>query len=213
MPTSTNTQTQSPDEQFDEGTAWVKPGQVQQMRSATVANSADYLATRNDALICLMYDTGLRVSETIKHRVDTHLDLDDAAIRLPSELQKQYPNGKTPPPMTIGLADETVRTLRTYLASRWKDSDYLFPSRQSLQMTTESVRNVISDAAADADINPYVGFGGRGTPDEITPHTLRHSVAYRMLSEEDEDIYAVKQRLRHSSLQTTDDFYSHFDRV
>ena len=32
----------------------------------TVANSATYLAARNDALLALLYDTGLRVGELVQ---------------------------------------------------------------------------------------------------------------------------------------------------
>lgn len=41
---------------------------------------------------------------------------------------------------------------------------------------------------------------GSADPDQITPPTLRHSVAYRMLTPEDHTIYDVKNRLRHGSI-------------
>lgn len=46
-------------------TAWLKPKQVEAMRSATIMNSAGYLAARNDAIIAVLYDTGLRVAELV----------------------------------------------------------------------------------------------------------------------------------------------------
>lgn len=56
--------------------------------------------------------------------------------------------------------------------------------------------------------------GGAGEPSDVTPHTLRHSVAYRMLNHEDGNtLYDVRNRLRHSSIQTTEKVYDHFDRV
>ncbi|RYJ08059.1 integrase [Halogeometricum borinquense] len=63
------------------------------------------------------------------------------------------------------------------------------------------------------DIRPYNVMGGRGSPDDVTPHSLRHSVVYRMMTYEDKHIYDMKKRLRHVPLQTTDQIYSHFDRV
>jgi integrase/recombinase XerD len=49
---------------------------------------------------------------------------------------------------------------------------------------------------------------------DVTPHALRHSVAYRMLHEEDENtLYDVRNRLRHRSLQTTERVYDHFKKV
>lgn len=191
----------------------MKPEQIEKMRTASVNNSASYLASRNDLIIGLLADTALRVGELVQLRVDM-FDADDGVLRIPTSIQKQYPNGKSPEPATIDLQDDTVRAISMYLNNRWKESDYLFPSRQSDQMTTESVRNVIEDAAEAAEIEPYIGHAGRGNPDDVTPHTLRHSLAYRLLEREDGNtLYDVSRRLRHSSIQTTERIYSHFDRI
>ena len=208
MPPSANTQTQ-PDPQ---AAVWLKPEQVDELRSATVENSASYLGARNDAAIALLYDTGLRVSELTSLDVDL-LDLSEGIIMLPAGIQKDYPTDRSPQYTEIKLAGETVRTLRMYLNGRWKDTEALFPSRQSDRMTTESVRNVVRRAAEDADIAPYTVLG-RGGPEQVTPHTLRHSVAYRMLNREDGNtLYDVTKRLRHATIATTERVYSHFDRV
>ncbi|EMA57250.1 tyrosine-type recombinase/integrase [Halorubrum lipolyticum] len=197
----------------EKATVWLKPEQVEKMRSATVESSATYLATRNDALLATLYDSGLRVSEAIALDVDDHLDLDDGVIALPADLQKDYPTDRSPSYTEIELADETVRTLRMYLAGRWKDTAALWPSRQSDRMSTESVRNVVRDAAVAADVRPMT-VAGRGNPEDVTPHTLRHSVAYRMLNVEDGNtFYDVRNRLRHASIQTTERVYDHIDRV
>lgn len=202
-----NSQTQ------EKATVWLKPEQVEKMRSATVESSATYLAARNDALIATLYDSGLRVSEAIALDVDDHLDLDDGVIALPADLQKDYPTDRSPSYTEIELADETVRTLRMYLAGRWKDSTALWPSRQSDRMSAESVRNVVRDAAVAADVRPMT-VAGRGDSEDVTPHTLRHSVAYRMLNVEDDNtFYDVRNRLRHASIQTTERVYDHIDRV
>lgn len=204
--------TDSKTDPTQKATAWLKPDQVENMRTATVTESADYLTGRNDLLIALMYDTGLRVSETVA--LDTaQIDLDDGIIMLPPDVQKDYPTERSPEYVEIELAGETVRTIQQFLATRWKDPDSLFPSRQSDRMTTESVRNVVRTAATAADIRPYTARG-RGQPEDVTPHTLRHSVAYRMLNvEEGNTLYDVTKRLRHASIQTTEQVYSHFDRV
>ena len=206
MATTTDSQTQ-------QAQVWLKPDQVDHLRSATVEHSATYLTARNDVLIALLYDTGLRVAEAIALDVDDHLDLADGIIPLPADLQKDYPNDNTPTYTEIALADDTIRTLRMYLSSRWKDSPALFPSRQAPRMTTESARNVITSAAVDGDIRPYT-VTGRGDPEQVTPHTLRHSVAYRMLNhEEGNTLYDVRNRLRHATIQTTERTYDHIDRV
>ncbi len=197
----------------EKATVWLKPEQVEKMRSATVEESATYLAARNDALIATLYDSGLRVSEAIALDVDDHLDLDDGVIALPAALQKDYPTDRSPGYTEIELADETIRTLRMYLAGRWKESPALWPSRQAERMSTESVRNVVRDAAVAAGVSP-ITVAGRGSPADVAPHTLRHSVAYRMLNVEEENtFYDVRNRLRHASIQTTELVYDHIDRV
>lgn len=87
------------------------------------------------------------------------LDFDDAVLRLPPDIQKADPTDNSPSYTRIGLADGTVRTLRTYLATQWKDTDALLPSRQSDRMTTESVRDVVRGAVITADINTVVSNG------------------------------------------------------
>jgi len=197
----------------EKASVWLKPEQVDRMRSATVEASATYLAARNDALIATLYDTGLRVGEAVALDVADHVDLDDGVIVLPAAIQKDYPTDRSPSYTEIELDDETVRTLRMYLAGRWKDTGALWPSRQSDRMSTESVRNVVRDAAVDADVRPLT-LAGRGEPTDVTPHTLRHSVAYRMLNvEEGHTFYDVRNRLRHATIQTTERVYDHIDRV
>lgn len=206
MPQNTNSQTR------EKATVWLKPEQVEAMRDATVADSADYLASRNDSILVVLEDTGLRVGELVALNISM-VDLDEGIIMLPADIQKDYPNDNSPEYVEIELSSDAIRTLRTYLNTRWKDTDALFPSRQSNRMTKQSVRNVVSRAAESAEIEPY-GVEGRGSSSDVTPHTLRHSVAYRMLNrEEGNTLYDVTKRLRHATIQTTERVYSHFDRV
>ena len=208
MSAKTDSKTQSE----GKATAWLKPNQVSALRDATVANSPSYLGGRNDALIALMYDTGLRVGEVVALDA-AMLDADEGVLMLPASIQKDYPNDNSPQYTEIELGGETVRTLRMYLSSRWRDSPALFPSRQADRMTTESVRNVVSRAAQATDVWPFT-VEGRGGPEQVSPHTLRHSVAYRMLNrEQGNSLYDVTKRLRHATIQTTERAYSHFDRV
>ena len=51
--------------------------------------------------------------------------------------------------------------------------------------------------------------GGAGIPDDVTPHTLRHSVAYRIIQGDGGRLEDVQLRLRHKNRQPTDHIYSH----
>lgn len=189
---------------------WLKPEQVAQLRDAALAIGAEYLRERNDIIIGLLYDLGLRVGELVALDVDD-FDLDAGVLYLPTHKQKDYPTADhSPPPRHLDLDRDVARDLRRYLSHRWKAPDALLPSRQADRMTTESVRNVAERLSTEADVRPYRESGGRGEPDAVTPHTLRHSVAYRMLRVEDARMVDVRDRLRHSSIQTTEQIYEHF---
>lgn len=172
-----------------------------------------YLQDRNEAIVALLYDAGLRAGELVALDVD-YLDLDAGTVYLPSGLQKAYPNGRQPPPATLGLDRETVRLLRRYLRDRWKDTEALFPSRSSDRLTTRSLERLVKAVAVEADVAPQLAEGGTGAPEDVTPHTLRHSVAYRIVQGESERfpdgrLEDVQLRLRHATLQTTDEVYAH----
>jgi integrase/recombinase XerC/integrase/recombinase XerD len=192
---------------------WLKPDQVDELRNAVYRRSAEYLRDRDDAIIALMYDTGLRVGELVALDV-THLREGNTVLYLPGHIQKDYPNNNSPKATRIGLDSDTTRSLSSYLASRWKDTEALFPSRSADRITTQGVRNVLERVAKEAGVRPFLVDGGRGDPDDVTPHALRHSVAYRMMNaEEDNTMYDVRNRLRHRSIQTTEQVYDHIVEV
>ena len=192
---------------------WLTPDQVDDLRSACYSTGADYLQQRNEAIIALMYDTGLRVGELVAVDVDM-LREGNSALYIPTQIQKDYPNDNEPAPATLELASDVSRLLSSYLNSRWKDSPALFPSRSSDRITTQGVRDAISKVAVEVGVEPYLVDGTRGTPDDVTPHALRHSVAYRMMNTEDGNtLYDVRNRLRHRSIQTTEQVYDHIIRV
>lgn len=184
------------------------------MRNAAYQFGVPYLLHRNELLVQFNYDTGLRVGETVRIETD-YLRDGNQKLYLPGHVQKDYPlEGESPEPATIGLTMDTPRLLTAYLTSRWKDSPYLFPSRQSPAMTTESVRNVFRRLAVSASVRPYTVTGGRGSPEAVTPHSLRHSVAWRMLnSGQGKTMYDVRNRLRHRSIQTTERIYDHIAEI
>jgi integrase/recombinase XerC/integrase/recombinase XerD len=192
---------------------WVTPEQVEAMRTAAYQGGADYLQQRNETLVAFIYDTGLRVGEAVQVDVD-HLREGRTAVYLPGHIQKDYPNDNTPKAKLVGLDDDTTRVLSAYLGSRWKDTDALFPSRSSDRITTQGVRDVVRQLAERAEVRPYHRDGSRGEAGDVTPHALRHGVAYRMMNaEEGNTLYDVRNRLRHRSIQTTERVYDHIIQV
>jgi integrase len=205
---TTHTDVTNPDVQHtdSDGRArtWLKPEQVDRLRDVCLTDAVPtYLQDRNEAIVALLYDAGLRAGEVCALDVD-HLDLDAGTVYLPSRIQKG-----SPPAATLELATDTIRLLRRYLRDRWKDTDALFPTRSSDRLTTRSLQRLVEKLATEADVRPQVAGGGIGEPDDVTPHTLRHSVAYRIIQVDGGRLEDVQLRLRHANRQTTDQIYSH----
>jgi len=193
--------------------AWLKPEQVEALRDAAHEGSA---GPRDDAIVTILYDTGLRRAELSQVDRDM-LDLDEDQLRIPASIQKDYPNDSTPSPATFALDPDgdlrTVRALRAWLGSRSDDSPALFPSRKSDRLTGKAINDVVKRCAHRAEVRPY-RYDGRGEPDDVTAHTLRHSVAWRMLRAGDGNtLYDVRNRLRHATILTTERKYDHFETV
>jgi len=193
--------------------SWLKPAQVDAMRDA--AHEGRH-GQRDEAIVVLLYDTGLRRGELAQ--VDrAMLDLEEQELRIPPGIQKDYPNDNTPSRATFELDQSgdlaTARTLRAYLNQRDDGSPALFPSQKSDRLTGKAINDIVKRLAGRAPVEPYQ-YAGRGTADDVTAHTLRHSVAWRMLRAEDgRTLYDVRNRLRHATILTTERKYDHFDRI
>lgn len=199
--------------QTNSNVSWVKPEQVEALRDA--AHEGRH-GPRDEAIVTMLYDTGLRRAELSAVDRDM-LDLDVEELRIPPRIQKDYPNDNTPNPATFELDRSgdlrTARTLRSYLNTRDDDHAPLFLSQKNTRLSGKAINDVVKRLAERASLRPY-GYDGRGGPDDVTAHTLRHSVAWRMLrAEEGNTLYDVRNRLRHATIVTTERKYDHFDRI
>lgn len=189
--------------------SWLKPDQVEAMRTACLSGAfPEYLEDRNETIVAMLYDLGLRASELVSLDVgDLDLEADPPTVYLASEIQKG-----SPPPATLELGrygTSSERSIRRYLRDRWKDTEALFPTRSSARMSTRSLERLIDRVAREAGVEPQLASGGTGEPSDVSPHTLRHSVAYRIIQVENERLEDVQLRLRHANRSTTDQIYSH----
>lgn len=199
--------------QTNSNVSWLKPEQVEAMRDA--AHEGRH-GPRDDAIVTLLYDTGLRRGELAAVNREM-LDLDEEQLRIPASIQKDYPNDNTPNAATFALdrSDDlrTVRSLRAYLSTRNDPSPALFPSQKSDRLTGKAINDVVKRLAERADVRPYT-YAGRSSPGDVTAHTLRHSVAWRMLrAESSNTLYDVRNRLRHATILTTERKYDHFQTI
>ncbi|MFB6267552.1 MAG: tyrosine-type recombinase/integrase [Halodesulfurarchaeum sp.] len=181
--------------------AWLDTEQVESLREAARSErTLPYLRDRNAAIVTLLSDTGLLVDEVVRLDVE-HLDLEAGTLTLPPHVQSDSVAGG-PERTTLELGattatSDTVSVLSGYLEGRWRDTRALFPSREADRLSRKSVWRLIDTLAARALVRPHRADGGRGTPGDVTPLTLRHSVAFRLLREEPDCTVAdVRRRLR-----------------
>lgn len=138
----------------DQASTWLHPDQIERLRTACYRDRfRPPFRQRNDALITLLYDTGLRVGELVELALD-HLDLDAGTVRRPAA--DGHDGRPTGPPDVLDLDPAhsigTVRLLVPYLSDREGDDTTLFPSRDGGHLTPKAVRDVVNRAA---DVRPY----------------------------------------------------------
>jgi site-specific recombinase XerD len=155
-----------------------------------------WLGRRDHALLALMIQTGVRVSELTGLRVgDLHLG-NGPHIRVLGKGRKKR---------ATTLTGETVKVLRAWIQERQGQPDEpLFPTRQGGSLSRYTVGVIVTKHAATAT-------GNRPSLQDkrVTPHTLRHTNAM-LLRAKGVDIATIALWLGHESTQTTH-IYEHAD--
>lgn len=148
-------------------------------------------AVRNKALMLVAYDTGARVSEIAA------LDLSDYDHQRKS-LHVINCKVEGHPKREIPLHSRTSRALQAYIKKRPKtDNPALFLSQKGNRISDRQIRDVYRDVCKRA------GISGKGI------HTLRHTMATRLLDEKVLDIHQISRRLGHRNIATTYKYYVH----
>jgi integrase/recombinase XerD len=151
----------------------------------------DPRALRDRALLEFLYGTGARISEATGLEVDElHLD-DDPVVRLAGKGGKQR---------IVPVGSYAVRALEAYLvrarpalaaaSKRVSVTPAVFLNARGGRLTRQGAWGILHAAAERARLA------------EVSPHTLRHSVATHML-DGGADIRVVQELLGHASVATT----------
>jgi len=172
--------------------------QIEAMLAAAAGSDAS--ASRDRALIELLYASGARVAEACGLTLDA-LDLPQAQVRLDGKGGKDriVPIGRA----AVDALHEYLRVARPELMARAPDGvrptdGVVLRGERGGPLGTRDARTIVERVALAAGVG------------HVTPHTLRHSFATHLL-EGGADIRIVQELLGHASLATTQR-YTHLSR-
>lgn len=143
---------------------------------------------RDQAILELLFSTGLRVSELCALNTDLDLARDDVSVR-----------GKGEKVRVVFLSPTAKAAVSTYLKAR-KDMDpALFVDGRPTKLHRITPRDI------QRHIKTYAAMAG--ITNKVSPHTLRHVFATDLLTN-GADLRSVQALLGHSSITTTQ-IYTH----
>ncbi len=155
---------------------------------------SDRFTHRDQAILELLYSTGIRVAELVAADLDD-LDLKGEMLRVRGKGNKErlVPVGRPAvEAITAYQRGERTALLAERLAKgKTVDDQALFLNNRGGRLTTRSVERFV---------DKYGQRAGIQTP--VTPHALRHSFATHLL-EMGADLRSVQELLGHASLSTT----------
>lgn len=163
---------------------------VYKQRAECQPGSFSYaMATRNIAIVELLFASGMRVSELCDLRL-CDIDMKQGYVRIIGKGNKER---------IVDIGQKaTLTAIKEWLDMRGSDDPYspLFVSRLYNKLPTQSVRQLVHNLVSASHIKK-----------NITPHTFRHTYA-TLLLEEGIDITYIQHLLGHSSVVTTQ-IYTH----
>jgi len=154
----------------------------------TTANDSPAIRSRDDAVLELLYGSGLRVSEVCGLRPED-LDLSRRRVIVWGKGGKQRVVPMSAP--AVEALEQWLGHGRRILATASSPSDAVFLNQKGTRLGTRDVRRILD----------------RRAPSPTHPHALRHTFATHLL-DGGADLRAVQELLGHSDLSTTQ-HYTH----
>jgi len=153
-------------------------------------------AKRDQAMLELLYATGMRVSELVSLNVgDVDLNPETAQVRC---LGKGSRERLIPiHPKAVAILREYLDEARPSLLHSRVQERALFVNRRGERLTRQGFWLILKGYAKKAGIG-----------DDVTPHTLRHSIATHLLNSGRYNLREVQELLGHANISTTQ-IYTH----
>ena len=154
-------------------------------------------ALRDQAILSLLYASGIRVSELVDLKLK-NLMMDDGLIRVFGKGRKEriVPIGK----MALSFLTLYLKELRPSNSKKGKSQGILFLNHRGEKLTRMSIWNILNENSIRA-----------GIAKKVSPHVLRHSFATHLL-EGGADLRSVQEMLGHSDITTTQ-IYTNIDKI
>jgi integrase/recombinase XerD len=132
---------------------------------------------RNELLIRLMVQTGMRAGEVAKLKLDD-VDTDSREIKIRETISKSQGRTVVYQPSLSFLMDQWLNGGHRDAYSSVDDSGYLFVTRKSDRMTNNLINDKVKQAAENGGIQKVLYEDARGQKRyRVTSHTLRHTFA------------------------------------
>lgn len=188
-----------PSELLEAPRGWTKPPRVLSQRDVERLLNAPKgrppLGARDDAMLELLYATGLRVSELVSLKLGAfNFEAGFLIVRGKGSKERIVPVGET----ALDKMKEYLSSARPLL-TRGKQSLWAFPNRAGRPLTRQAFWHRLKRHARQA-----------GILKTFSPHTLRHSFATHLL-DRGADLRSLQMMLGHASLSTTQ-IYTHVAR-
>jgi len=149
------------------------------------------LGLRDDAILRLLYNTGMRASELVA------LNINHLRFTRPCHVRI---HGKGHKERTCPIWQETVKAVKHYVGARslpLTATDPLFVNSKGERLTRFGLRHIVGQRAAAAGKVCSTLQTRR-----VTPHTFRHTTAMHLL-QSGTDFNMIRSWLGHSSIETT----------
>lgn len=157
-------------------------------------NCQTRLGQRDDALLRMLYNTGMRAHELV------NMDANHVRFSRPYHVRIL---GKGRKERTCPLWTETIRAVKTYLAARDVRMDEalpLFVNAEGNRLSRFGLRHIIAHRVAEAAKACPSLFNRK-----VTPHTWRHTTAMHLL-QSNVDLNMIRSWLGHASIETTNGY-------
>lgn len=158
-------------------------------------DTTKYAEFRDYVVIQLVFDTGMRIGETLSIDITTDLDLQNRAIRLRAEITKAKVARTVF--FSVKMCELLIKWIK--FKDRYIESNLLFPVqlRDKLLFVNNFEKN-------------YKKYCNRVGIEECSPHGLRNNFAKRFLMSGG-NIYTLSRILGHSSVKVTEQCYLDLD--